>query len=368
MSFLTNALIAIVAGYLALTNSLANKIIDLLPSDQVEEEVATVEADPPSGDLLSELAELPSRIRTIPDILRTNADYQQATVIGSDGLTEATAGQPIEAIVNVFCTLSNSEFKRTTTGTGFFIDADGVIMTNAHVAQFLLLENSDQYDDAECLIRTGNPAVAQYKAELLYLSPAWIQENASVVNDAVPLGTGERDYALLYVSETTTGEPLPAQFPSLGYDSELLQTSVKDTSVVAAGYPASDLLQSGPNTALLPKQAETSISELYTFGSNYADVFAIRGSAVGAQGASGGPVVNEEGRVIGMIATRGDDVVDGEGSLRAITLSHIDRTITEETGFSLEENLGGNLAHRSKVFETTLAPFLLTILEFQDPS
>ncbi len=123
------------------------------------------------------------------------------------------------------------------------------------------------------------------------------------------------------------------------------------------------MIQNGPSTDLLPKKADTSISELYTFGSNYADVIAIRGSEVGQEGASGGPVLNEDGNVIGLIATRGNDAVDGEGSLRAITLSHIDRTITEETGFTLAENLSGDLAFRSTIFTDTLAPFLLQILE-----
>lgn len=338
--------------------------MDILPSPAPIDEISTELVEEDSNT--SELAELPSRFQTIPDILRRSALYQQAAVIGSDGFTGATVEEPIEAIVNIFCTLTSTEAIRTTTGTGFFIDADGVIMTNAHVAQFLLLENSEYYDEAECLVRSGNPATPSYRAELLYLSPAWIQENAGVFNDEVPLGTGERDYALLYVSETTTSEPLPAQFPALDFDSTLLRTSVKGETVIAAGYPADKLLLSGSNADLLPKQAETTISELYTFGSNYADVFSIRGSEVGAQGASGGPVVNEEGLVIGMIATRGDDTTDGVGSLRAITLSHIDRTITEETGLSLSENLGGNLSYRSEVFELTLAPFLLTLLEFEN--
>ena len=84
---------------------------------------------------------------------------------------------------------------------------------------------------------------------------------------------------------------------------------------------------------------------------------------MGAQGSSGGPIVNDDGEVIGMIATRGDDEVDGAGSLRAITLSHVNRTIKEETGFTLTENLSGNLPFRAQVFANTMTPFLVSILE-----
>jgi len=138
---------------------------------------------------------------------------------------------------------------------------------------------------------------------------------------------------------------------------------MRDASVVVAGYPARDLLAQGSSVDLIPRSADTSVSELFTFGSNRADIFSIRGSVVGEQGASGGPVLNSDGEVIGMITTRGDDTVDGAGSLRAITLSHIHRTMLEETGFSLAENLDGNLALRSQVFANTLTPFLLSILQ-----
>ena len=67
-----------------------------------------------------------------------------------------------------------------------------------------------------------------------------------------------------------------------------------------------------------------------------------------------------------MIVTRGNDSIDGSGSLRAITLSHIERTMEEETGFDFKENLSGNLPYRAEVFANTMSPFLLTLLQLAE--
>ena len=360
MHFVTDLLVAVLTSYLAFSNFLAAGIDSWFLQESERPTIVVEKSDKDSG-----LSSLPSRIgQAIPDILLRSAEYQQAALGGAAGLTGASTNDPLEAIVNIFCTFTTDEYIRTTTGTGFFIDPDGVIMTNAHVAQFLLLEETDAFGKTDCVVRSGNPASPKYLAELLYLSPAWIQENASVINDAVPMGTGERDYALLYVSKNLDDSPLPAKFPALSFDSDLLPISVKNNLVVAAGYPADNLLTNGPTADLIPQKASTTISELYTFGSNYADVFSIRGSAVGAEGASGGPVLNKNGEVIGMIVTRGDDRTEGVGSLRAITLSHIERTMQEETGFTLEQNLNGNLSYRAQIFSETLTPFLVLILEW----
>lgn len=354
MSFISSILVLILSSYVSVTNNVAEQVSQWFLSEEVS---TLVEEE-------NDLKALPSHFgNLIPDILRTNAAYQQAALSASADPADATVSDPTAALVNIFCTFINPDFIRTTTGSGFFIDDDGVILTNAHIAQFLLMEASDDFGETECVVRTGNPATAQYEAELLYISPAWIQANAHTFSQAVPMGTGERDYALLYVDRTIDGSPLPAVFPSLSVDTELLPTSIKEATVTAAGYPADALIEEGSRAELLPRQAETTVSELYTFGSNYADVFSIRGSVVGAQGASGGPVVNSEGEVIGLITTRGDDEVDGAGSLRAITLSYIERTITEETGFTLTENTSGNLPERSHIFTETISPFLLQILE-----
>jgi S1-C subfamily serine protease len=356
MNIFVDALVWVLVSYLSLTNSLATYIESWLPSEAIEA-ASSVEVE---GSFLS----LPTIFgQSIPDILLRSNEYQQAALGAAAGLTGSTTDDPFDALVNIFCTFKTDDHIRTTTGTGFFIDPDGIIMTNAHIAQFLLLEKTDSFGDADCIVRSGSPAAPRYRADLLYIPPTWIQENASLIDDAAPMGTGERDYALLYVSEDVDNAPLPAKFPALSYDDDLLSTAVREDEVVAAGYPARDLIKNGASSDLLAKKATTSISELYTFGSNYADVFSVRGSVVGAEGASGGPIVNEDGDVIGMIATRGDDTTDGEGSLRAITLSHINRTIEEETGFSLTDNLAGNLPYRAKIFADTMTPFLLETLE-----
>ncbi len=356
MNIFVEALVFVLVSYLSLTNSIASYITSWLPNETTETETVSEVDD----GFLS----LPTIFgQSIPDILLRSEEYQQAALGAAAGLTGSTTEDPFEALVNIFCTFKTRDYIRTTTGTGFFIDPDGIIMTNAHIAQFLLLEKTDSFGDADCIVRSGSPAAPHYRADLLYIPPTWIRENASLIDDSAPMGTGERDYALLYVSEDVNGEPLPAKFPALSYDDDLLPTSVRESEVIAAGYPARDLIKNGASTDLLAKRATTSISELFTFGSNYADVFSVRGTVVGAEGASGGPIVDTDGNVIGMIATRGDDSADGEGSLRAITLSHINRTIKEETGFSLTDNLAGNLPYRAQVFADTMTPFLLETLE-----
>lgn len=369
VTFFQNIVVSVLVAYLSFTNMLAGHIESFFGETNTPP-VATAPHE--SENTFVTVESTGRESKKIFDFLKTHEGFQRAAVIASERDEEEVPldTRPLDevvqdALVNVYCQYKTDKYIRTTTGTGFFINQKGVILTNAHVAQFLLLTNRDSVvDDVTCTIRSGNPAKARYEAKLLYISPRWIFDNSEVITEEAPRGTGERDYALLYVSRSLDTTPLPAHFPAIAVDTALLSRGVEGGTVTTAGYPAGALFRYGADAELSPVLAETKIGMLYTFGSNYADLFSISESPVGEQGASGGPIVwNDSKSVIGLIVTKGDTKTEGEHSLRALTLSYIDRTMKEETGFSLKENMQGDLALRGGIFGEAMVPFLAGILE-----
>lgn len=368
-----HVIVSVLVAYLAFTNSLAVQIESLFisPDENTQESQEQIAVD--ENEVLNKIEGDESPDTTAFNFLRNHPEFQRAALIASerDEVSQiATDGRALdevveEALVNIYCQYKTEKYIRTTTGTGFFINQKGVIITNAHVAQFLLLRNmKDVVDDVECTVRTGNPAEPKYEAELLYISPQWIFDNSEIITEESPVGTGERDYALLYISKSIDNTPLPTRFPAITVDTALLPRSIENTEVITAGYPAESLFKYGSSAELTPVVAATNVGVLYTFGSNYADLFSISESPVGEQGASGGPIASPTSRgVIGLIVTKGDPATEGEHSLRALTLSYIDRTIIEETGFSLVQNMQGDIAERGHIFKKAMVPFLAGILE-----
>jgi hypothetical protein len=373
LELIQHLVVSVLIAYLTFTNSLAVQIESFFKTSDEHTPELQVQIVADENEVLNKIDATASPDTTAFNFLRSHPEFQRAALIASEreeAPQTATDGRALdavveEALVNIYCQYKTDKYIRTTTGTGFFINQKGVIITNAHVAQFLLLKDAkDVVEDIECTVRTGNPAEPKYEAELLYISPQWIFDNSSVITEESPIGTGERDYALLYISKSTDNAPLPTRFPAITVDTALLSRSVENADVITAGYPAESLFKYGSSAKLTPVVAETNIGMLYTFGSNYADLFSISESPVGEQGASGGPIASYTSRgVIGLIVTKGDPTTEGEHSLRALTLSYIDRTITEETGFSLVQNMQGDVAERGHVFKKAMVPFLAGILE-----
>jgi hypothetical protein len=262
------------------------------------------------------------------------------------------------AVVNILCTFRTSNSSSYISGSGIMIDSRGVIITNAHIAEYFLLQDQTGSTWTSCSIRTGSPATAAYKARLLYIPTSWVSQNASQIlsNDAI--GTGERDYAFLYVTGPTQFAPTPpSSFASLTFST--LARKLNEP-VLLAGYPAGFLDATGVQRTLYPTSAVSKIQSVWTFESaSNIDLISLGGTAVAQGGSSGGAVVDlADNQVIGVIANEADAATTAGRDLRAITFGHVDRSLSADGQGGIYSLLAGDLNQKSKDFTATTVPAL----------
>ncbi|MBI2409867.1 trypsin-like peptidase domain-containing protein [Candidatus Kaiserbacteria bacterium] len=263
------------------------------------------------------------------------------------GSLDAGAQMLRGALVNILCYAPAGGRIRSTSGGGIFIDPKGIILTNAHIAQYLLL--ADQ--SVSCRIRSGNPAKDMYQASLVYVSPAWLKTNPRVVTEAEADGDGQYDYALLAVTKSMTSEPLPSRFPFISLSAA---PPVQGVGVAIASYGAQFLDAEQIRSALYPIVVYGSVKELFTFGTNTADVLALGGSAAAQEGSSGGGVTDSSGKLVGLITT---STVTGETSsrsLNALSATYVRAQYASETGQALDLLLAAPIADSVAAFASRI--------------
>ena len=273
-----------------------------------------------------------------------------------------SANHFLDALVNIVC-VSGDQNIPSISGSGVIIDSRGIIMTAAHVAQLFLLQDYLGPNKVICIVRTGSPARRAYLAEPIYVSPTWIAENPTTLKNASPLGTGENDFALLAITDTATSTPLPTSFPFV----PLAQDTLKSQQKVAIGsYGAQYLTAAELNTSLYATLVFGTIQTQYTFGTNTVDLVSILGTEASQEGSSGGGILNANGQLGGIITTSSIAGTFQTRTLNAITLAHIRRSFSADTGQSLDaflqsesiSQLVAGFATESKL----LGKFLMTSL------
>lgn len=269
-----------------------------------------------------------------------------------------------ESVVNIFCTTNFGDALRAITATGVIIDPRGVVLTNAHVGQYYLLRNYAGPNSIDCVIRTGSPAKPAYRGELIFISPKWVEDNKENLKAQEPLGTGENDFALIYINKNIDSTEATSTFPAL-------DTITDDVSIdrsglidhVVAGYPASLLGSIEIAKNLYAYSAISRLKQVFTFDETTVDLISVGGNVVAQRGASGGAVVSSlNKKLVGLIVTTTDATTTADRDLRAITLSHIERAMRLETGKSLRGYLSGDLNAVLSNFNATLFPTLSNIL------
>lgn len=259
------------------------------------------------------------------------------------------------ALVNILCQPRGGSL-RPISASGVIIDPRGVILTNAHVAQYVLLSQSPDID-LSCVIRTGAPARAAWRAQVLYMPSVWVDAHAHEISAEQTMGTGEHDFALLIVSGSATEYPLPSSFPYLLPDTRDRVAFTGDP-VLVASYPAEFVGGIAAQTSLYAASSITSVGQLVTLAERSVDLISVGGVIEAQSGSSGGAVVNAWDRLVGIIVTTSEGATTGERDLRALTLSYIDRDIKTQSGKSLSEILGGDVFAYYSDFSANHAPNL----------
>jgi hypothetical protein len=258
------------------------------------------------------------------------------------------------SIVNILCTSVGGGTVRSISGSGVIIDTRGIILTNAHIAQYFLLKDYPSANSVDCVVRIGSPAEPRYHAVLLYLPAAWIDANASQIKAEHGTGTGENDYAFLQITSTTNpASALPASFTNIGMAAYNPNTG---DAVLIAGYAAGFLEGLTIEKNLYATSAFSNIGRLYTFDDpTHVDVISLGGTVVSQGGSSGGAVVRTyDGKLAGIVATATAGETTAERDLRAITIGYINRNLFDVGKGGIVEFLSGDLQKLAADFASTL--------------
>ncbi len=328
---------------------------DALPTGST----ATKQAPASVGDMAPFATTTPTTVTATSTVVATTTattavpkkvHKPRVTSNGRNAALDAVADTFINSLVNIICLAPRGSGLSSISGSGVIIDPKGIVITNAHVAQYLLLQNRGVI----CSVRTGRPASKRYGTEIVYISPSWVTANAAAITATNPVGTGQFDYALLAITDTADGSSLPPSFPFVQ-----LATSEPSlgSAVLIGSYGAQFLDAKAILSELYSTLVTGSIQDVYTFGTNTVDILALGGSAAAQEGSSGGGVVDESGKLVGVLTT---STIEGDVSTRsldAISATYIRRAYRAETDSIIDALLVKPIAESVQSF----APYLPTL-------
>ncbi|MES2059477.1 MAG: serine protease [Patescibacteria group bacterium] len=261
----------------------------------------------------------------------------------------------VNPVVNILCSLRTSNTLEQYTGSGVVIDPSGVIITNAHVAEHVLLAESGR---ESCQIRTGSPAKNAYKAKVIYLPDAWIGSNRNNLSAQSLIGTGENDYAILIITERTA---IDAPNVPLLYLSLSEKSAASGDAITLAGYPANFGNASLLDTALYLLQKPSSIKSVFGFSGSGNDVIDTSATPLAERGSSGGAIIDSDGKLLGIMDSVIRDNFSSQNAIQGISISYIKNSIQNNTGKTLNSFID-NAASEAKSFEANKVQYLSSML------
>lgn len=261
-------------------------------------------------------------------------------------------------VVNIVCSKKSGNQVNVSTGSGVLIDSSGVIITNAHVGQFVLIE--DNHNSYKCSVYKENIPTLGYTVDVLYISPEWIRENYNLINSSNPRGTGEFDYAFLYITGSvnpTTKKP--SSFPYANFSLNDSKYEI-GRNVKVAGYPGAPTKISEIFSSGILKKDTVPIIDVFTFNRTSIDVISTDKTIVGAKGSSGGGVFDSSNNLIAIISTTNGE--QNDAYINAITTTYINNSLKDSENKSVSSLLSdpeGEVESFDWLYGTSLSKLLI---------
>lgn len=244
-----------------------------------------------------------------------------------------------DASVNIFCSQRIGNQRKMITGSGVLIHKDGTVLTNAHVAQYPLVADTNK--NVVCMARTGANVENTYSVRTVFISPEWSTKNAPYINTGGTTQTGEHDYALLKITgdlgNLSTPIPLTVNAESKG---SLLQL---------VSYPASTLAQSGK----IQRQKDSpSLLTYYSLGYTDQDAFTTSETKLAQHGSSGALVANQYNQLVGIVSIITDSPTSSLKRINGITVLHVNQSISKYISDGLLKASNSGSESLSSYFDT----------------
>ena len=229
------------------------------------------------------------------------------------------------AVINIVCLEKDGNTLSIAVGSGVIISDQGTIITNGHVAQYILKQESEYVD---CEVKHPNNPTMRYRVAVVHIPEIW--RGGGLLNES--RGTGENDFAFLNVVGPAPEGVLPQSFPFVPLQTNE-QVLTIGNDILLSGYPAQQTgnIQIDTNVPLI--RDESVIQDVFTFKDDSIDVISSGISPVARQGSSGGAII-DNGSLIGIIVTT--NTADSGGTyLNGLTLNYIQRELKNQ-GLSLD--------------------------------